>query len=82
MKINTDTATSLGEKLAGLQLTDEEGVLLTSMLSANSNDEVEGFGYTEVEHEYVFRKNVVGALPKSWNIEQGSAAYTEIEMDR
>ncbi len=90
MKITTDTATSLGDKLAGLELSDEEGVLLTAMLSSDnesSDNEVEGFakpkgldnttqGYTEVE--WIYRAQILGPLPKGWRVGE-RAGYTEIE---
>lgn len=90
MKISTDTSASLGDKLAGLDLTDEEGVLLTMLLTQNRGDEVEGFrqpqpeqkgvtlGYTEVEWTYL--KPVLGPLPGAWKVEEGTkGAYTEVE---
>ncbi len=86
MKINPETAATLGDKLASLNLTEEEGVLLTTLLADDS--EVSGFGrygerqgvtlnYEEIKVTYLSK--VISPLPKSWNIEQGSAAYTEVE---
>ena len=59
MEVSSATASRLGEKLAGLDRTDEEGALLVTLLSPDADDEVEGFrkgglentskGYTEVE---------------------------------
>ena len=69
MKISTATSASLGEKLAGLDLTDEEGVLLTTLLTQGQSDEVEGFGYTEVEWTYI--KPVLGPIPGTWKVEKG-----------
>lgn len=41
MNITSDTATSLGNKLAALELTNEEGALLHTLLT--DEDEVTGF---------------------------------------
>lgn len=86
MKINPETAETLGSKLAGLNLTEEEGVLLTTLLAGES--EVSGFGrdgkrdatipnYEEIKVTYLSK--VISPLPNAWNIEQGSAGYTEVE---
>ena len=83
MQISSATATSLGNKLAGLDLTDEEGVLLATLLdrAAAADGEVQGFGktsqpgpdgYTEVEWKYA--KIVSGPLPSQWKVEEGEPA--------
>jgi hypothetical protein len=86
MKITAATASSLGEKLAGLDLSDEEGVLLTTLVGADAESEVDGFAdiarranngfYDEVEIH--FRTDVVRPFPNRWKVEEGES-YTEVE---
>ncbi|MEZ5229888.1 MAG: hypothetical protein R2710_25460 [Acidimicrobiales bacterium] len=88
MKISSETAQALGAKLSALDLSDEEGALLTVLLTEDA--EVSGFGiqtqkiggtssnYTEVEWTY-FRRDVVGLLPKAWKPEADS--YLTITME-
>jgi len=83
MNITSDTAASLGEKLAGLNLTDEEGVLLTTLLGDES--EVSGFGadrpapdgfslnFEEIKVTYMPR--VLDPLPGAWKREGGEHYY-------
>lgn len=74
MNISAETADSLAAKLATLDLTDEEGVLLTTLLAEDA--EVTGFNYEEIK--VTFAPRVIKPLPSRWNIEQGSG-YTEVE---
>lgn len=88
MKISADTAASLGDKLAGLDLTDEEATLLTVLIGNSDDDDVQGFvtlGYTEVE--WTYRSKVLSSLQTGWKVEEGETAvrphtpsrYTEVE---
>ena len=85
MEISSATATSLGEKLAGVNLSDEEGALLASLL--RSDDEVEGFKMGEKdgpasfypEVEIHLRNNVLGPLPGAWK-QPGGDGYLVITM--
>jgi len=75
MKITTDTADSLAAKLATLDLTDEEGVLLTTLIESDEG-EVTGFNFEEIK--VTFAPRVIGPLPKRWKAAEGES-YTEVE---
>ena len=78
MGISSKTAASLGEKLAGLELTDEEGALLATLLQHESA-EVAGFGQQKPNDPRImfetFRQEnlprVLGPLPSVWKAPAG-----------
>lgn len=86
MEISAATASSLGEKLAGLALTDEEGALLAELLQ--QGPEVEGFGQGDPNDPRImfetFRKTnlpqVLGPLPGAWK-QPGGDGYLVITME-
>ncbi len=79
MKITPETATTLGGKLAALELSDEEGALLAVLLRDDA--EVAGFGYTEVE--WTVRSKVLDPLPARWKVEEAEKgdSYLIITME-
>ena len=83
MKIDRSVAETLGEKLAGLELTDEEAVLLTTMLG--EDDDVSGFGNVSLNFEEIkvtFMPQVAGPVHSKWGGGPGGAnrlGYTEVE---
>ena len=85
MEISPATASGLGNKLASLDLTDEEGALLAALL--REGPEVEGFGQADptdprIMFETLRKTNlpqVLGPLPGAWKIEEGTKGYTEVE---
>ena len=89
MEITSATATSLGEKLAGLELNDEEGALLTALLAEGTETEdaeVQGFGLEfekikiQTEKIEVLRTSALGPLPGAWK-QPGGDGYLVITME-
>ncbi len=84
MKITADTATSLGHKLGGLDLTEGEAALLHMMLE--DDDEVAGFeldkSSTKIQTQArdTFRPLIQGALAQNWSFGADNASYMKIEM--
>lgn len=87
MEITSATATSLGEKLAGLDLDEHEGALLAALLGHGADAEVAGFGQAEPSDPRImfetFRKqnlpSVLGPLPGAWK-QPGGDGYLVITM--
>lgn len=71
MEINETTAASLGEKLANLELSNEEGALLSALLAPE--DEVSGFSKQDDPGAYAMHKvkkfapSVFGPVDKNWS---------------
>ena len=85
MEITSAAAASLGAKLAGLKLSDEEGALLAALLQEGS--EVEGFSQASPNDTHImfetFRKTnlpqVLGPLPGAWK-QPGVDGYLKYEL--
>ena len=73
MNITPDTATSLGNKLAHLELTKEEGILLHTLLS--DEPEVGGFELDKSSTKLGEMRAALGPLVKVPIL----AGYTEVE---
>ena len=86
MDITEATAASLGEKLAQVDLTAEEGALLAALLAPGP--EVEGLGVGDANDPRImfetFRKqnlpSVLGPLPGAWK-QPGGDGYLIITME-
>lgn len=86
MNITEATADSLGNKLAGLELTDEESVLLHVLLASQpDDDEVAGFGMKPgsggrsiYDASSPYLKRVIGPLPSTSLIAQIDGFTVEI----
>ena len=76
MKITKDTATSLGEKLATLELSSEEAVLLSTLFEDES--EVVGFNNFE-EVKVTYRPAIRGPVENKWIDVLSQRGYTEVE---
>ncbi len=82
MEITPETATSLGTKLAALDLTPEEGVLLATLLA--TEDDVDGFAQKtsganslrigDIKETYA--PKVLGPIPR---LTLETRGYTEVE---
>jgi len=87
MNITTQTATTLGQKLAALELSDEEGTLLAELLA--QRPEVEGFGRSEPNDPRImfetFRTQnlpqVLGPLPGAWKVKPDGYVVTQDLQD-
>lgn len=77
MRITAGTAATLSKKLAELDLTDEEGVLLTSLIAGE--DEVNGF-YAYDKVIWTYAPQVLGPLPDRWKAKEGES-YANIETN-
>lgn len=80
MEITSATAASLGEKLAGLELSAEEGALLGALLA--EGPEVSGFGHQPERPGFSFnfeeiKVNVLDPLPGPWK--PSGDSYSKIE---